>query len=229
MAHDAKRHDLGAVLRAAGAQGAVQPVSAKSKEIAFHNVITHALAAAAPAGSGKSSAFIKAAAVAAVHTHMKRPTPSLLKEAAEEAADEDEGPADREFNLLSNLADVNPTKVLVKMYMESECPLCRHYATRFLPHILNATGLADVVDFEYIAFGLGHIEEQARKGNKTVDEVLNTTDELNPELHHLIEDSKADAAKLEIICKNGETECEGNGWEACLQVRVRKSEKRNCV
>jgi len=54
--------------------------------------------------------------------------------------------------------DKNPDKIMLKMYMESECPACRKFSTTIVKEVLAAEGLGDVIDFEYVAWGWGAIK-----------------------------------------------------------------------
>jgi hypothetical protein len=53
--------------------------------------------------------------------------------------------------------DENKDKVLVKLYMESQCPACRRFSTTYLKDIVEAPGMSDIVDLEYVPFGYGKV------------------------------------------------------------------------
>ena len=135
----------------------------------------------------------------------------ILRAAAEQASVADAGAADAEENLLSDLPDINPHRVLVKMYMEGECAVCRKFTSTFLPPILNASGLSELVDFAWVAWGHAAVDAEER-GNWTA---VNTANELKRVLHGIDSDRKS-PPPVNIQCLHGEDECERNAWYACL-------------
>ena len=236
-------------LDAAEAKGLVQKVRADSKAQALKNVATHALAAM-PAGApakvaasgkvaaGKSSADIKAAAQAMAKTHMleeasgqeenERPTFLTAYKDMLEQKNGDATPAEKDQALVVGSPDKNPDKVLVKMYMESKCPACRKFSTTYVKEMLEAKGVGDVVDFEYVAWGWGQIEsaptEKQLELNPKADysnNLLNHTSQLMPILNQYkaLKDPKVGMKIPNLVynCQHGFAECEGNAWEACLQ------------
>jgi len=208
-------------LKAAAAQGLVQGIRPESTASALQNIIAHATKATA---EGMTTAYIRAAAVHAVRTHIlaeKRPTPSLLrdqlKEAVEEAAARETAAADSELNIMTNLADANPQKVLVKMYLEADCPTCSRFTREYMHYLLNESSpayIGNIVDFEYLAWGTGKVEKE-KNGLVEADDVLNKTIELKPVLHEMEE--YGDVAPVSFVCKHGMEECMANAWEACIQ------------
>jgi len=207
-------------IKAAEAKGLVQAVRSQSQAAAKHNIATHAqaatstsnapgkAAAADKVAAGKSSEHIKAAAKRAVATHMMEEALSDKEEAAP---------------LVVGSTDKNPEKILIKMYMESKCPACRKFSTTYVKQILQTPGLSDVVDFEYVAWGWGQIQEAPSEKQLELnpkadytDNVLNHTSLLEPILK-LMENPKKTVPSLMYQCQHGFEECEGNAWESCLQ------------
>ena len=103
-------------------------------------------------------------------------------------------------------------KVVLKMYMESECPACRKFSTTYVKEILNAQGVGDVVDFKIVPWGWGVIQEsptekQLELNPKTdySDNVLNHTAQLLPVLRSM-ENPTAAVPSLLFQCQHGFSE-----------------------
>ena len=209
-----------------------------------------AMQAPAPKGkliAGKSSADVKSAAIAAVKTHMLDEEPSAAVPAAAESAAAEPAAAEdfaKEPNhendapvaqieevgtkfaatqLLDTGTDNNDKKVLVKMYMESECPACRKFATTYLSDIVNAPGMLDIMDIEFIPFGFAKIYRPLTPEELKVDpsgsqqeNLLNHTSQLLTMLDKFNQPWEPEP-QMRTLCHHGEDECEGNGWETCLQ------------
>ena len=47
---------------------------------------------------------------------------------------------------------------LTYMMPKSECPACRKFSTTYVKDMLEAEGVGDIVDFQYVAWGWGVIE-----------------------------------------------------------------------
>jgi hypothetical protein len=110
-------------------------------------------------------------------------------------------------------------KVMVTMYMESECPACRKFSTLVVKEILDAPGVSDIVDFRPVPWGWGVIleapTEQQIKANPNAVNVLNRTAQLLPILARLGAEN-ATAPPMNFQCQHGPGECAGNALEACL-------------
>ena len=236
-------------LAAAEKAGLVQAVSTRSKMNVVHNVITTAVTPA--------PAAVKKAAVAAVQKHLLDQTAPAAEDAAPTAAggtpaDFAKDPSDEADVPLSNVlrvgekffgtqllttsADPNKQKVLVKMYMESECPACRRFSETYLKDIVEAPGMTDIMDLEFVPFGHGKILRPITPEDVKEDptgqlqlNVMNHTSQLLPILKQFAAgwrpdfrypDSKpvgAEPPMLKVLCQHGNAECEGNAWESCLQ------------
>jgi hypothetical protein len=88
---------------------------------------------------------------------------------------------------------------------------------------LDAKGVGDVVDFEFVAWGWGVVEEAPTEKQLEInpkadykDNVLNHTSQLEP-IMKLMLNPKAKVPALMYQCQHGFEECEGNAWESCLQ------------
>ena len=203
------------------ASGYVQPVSGGSNERAIRNVVSQAL-------TNAGGQRLNSAVGDAVRTHLlarNRPMPSL-RESAKMASVVDAASAEQEENLMmSNLADVNPDRVLVKMFLESNCPSCRQFTRTCMANIMNADGISEIMDFEYISFGYGTIDEavpDVRNRTKTDEVQLDSVDELKPVLH-TIEDismrgtSESMKPAITVACPHGSDECISDMYQACVQ------------
>ncbi len=203
--------------KAAEATGFVQAPRVHSKaDVGIDKVAAHALAAwnAGPAQAKavapgkptarKASSGVMAAAKRAAATNM-------LQEAAAPAEPAAKG------------ADQKPEKILLKMYMESECPACRKFSTTYLKEVLNAQGMGDIIDFKIVPWGWGVIESAPTEKQLELnpkadfsDNVLNETSKLMPILT-AIQNPKVRVPNLMFQCQHGFRECEGNAYESCLQ------------
>ena len=190
--------------KAAKATGFVQALRAHSKADVGLVPAQAQTAAQGKPTARKTSSGIMAAAKRTVATNM-------LQEAAAPAEPAAKG------------ADQKPEKILLKMYMESECPACRKFSTTYLKEILNAQGMGDIVDFKIVPWGWGVIESAPTEKQLELnpkadysDNVLNETSKLMPILT-AIQNRNARVPSLMFQCQHGFRECEGNAYESCLQ------------
>jgi len=111
-------------------------------------------------------------------------------------------------------------KVVLTMYMESECPACRRFSTTIIKEILAAPGVGEIVDFRAVPWGWGRVIEaptpQQARNNPEAFNILNRTAQLLPILERLGAMS-AETPPLHFACQHGDGECQGNALEACLQ------------
>ena len=114
---------------------------------------------------------------------------------------------------------------LVKMFLETNCPSCRQFTRTCMANIMNADGISEILDFEYISFGYGTIDEavpDVRNRTKTDEVQLDSVDELKPVLH-TIEDismrgtSESMKPALTVSCPHGSDECISDMYQACVQ------------
>jgi hypothetical protein len=241
-------------IAAAEAAGLVQAVGGASKARMAYSALAHvkgappaAGGAGGPAGkavagkvvAGKSAAEIRAAAAAAVRTHILAEAPANETDAAADApadapaggsfakdpstlADAPESQIDAAAKafavtpmLMSNGPDVNTDKVLVKLYMESQCPACRRFSTTYLKDIVEAPGMSDILDLEFVPFGNGRVIDPSADPN-SAGFVVNHTSLLLPLLQEMAEPWHPKPA-FQIVCQHGIDECMGNALEACVQ------------
>ena len=123
--------------------------------------------------------------------------------------------------LLSKRGDKNPDKVVIKMFMEADCPDCRRFTSTYLAHVLSAHGVGDIVDLEWVPFGnsetrVRHITVQA--GPDRFD-VLNSTEALEKILDRMHDKYYSElhgAPQVSFVCPDGNSGCESNAWRTCL-------------
>jgi len=111
-------------------------------------------------------------------------------------------------------------KVVLTMYMESECPACRRFSTTIVKEILAAPGVGEIVDFRAVAWGWGQVVEAPTQKQLQVDphayNILNRTAQLMPILARLGA-LGAETPPIHFECQHGAGECAGNAVESCLQ------------
>jgi protein-disulfide isomerase len=148
----------------------IQRINNNLRSIAEKNIKAHAInyrsnaqsssrTASEKVVAGKSSAEIRAASVSyaksrSLVSHSALPTTEALAPSSPQSSGTSSTPAQANIGK----PDPNPDKVLVKMYMESKCPACRKFSTTYVKEILNAKGVSDIVDFEFISWGWGVVE-----------------------------------------------------------------------
>ena len=203
-------HGAGGGARSALVQrsGYVQAVRPRSKAVAMRNLATHAAH-----GKGSAPDALQAAAHAAVRdieqkyaqakmhmleeTRVEAPTTDgLFLSAFKQMLEQERSGAKPAVAAGEPVAmglpepDKNPDKIMLKMYMESECPACRKFSTTIVKEVLAAEGLGDVIDFEYVAWGWGAIKTPPTERQLELDphagyDVLNHTAQLLPVLQQL--------------------------------------------
>jgi hypothetical protein len=230
----ANGHDVHPAVAAAEAAGLVQTIGAANKARMAYSALKISAGAAGHAGvvAGKYAAEIKAAAVVAVRTHILAEAevagnetgrdgkyvgsfskePSALADAPQAEVDATAKAYAVTPMLMSTGPDVNKDKVLVKLYMESQCPACRKFSTTYLKDIVEAPGMSDIMDLEYVPFGYGKV----LRGEGGKDNWLNHTSQLLPLLQQMTEPWKP-KPEFKIMCQHGVDECYGNALESCLQ------------
>ena len=82
--------------------------------------------------------------------------------------------------------------------------------------------MQDIVDVEFVPFGNGAILRPLKPGEVQgpsmydTPNVLNKTSELLPVLKQFNEPWEP-VPKIQVLCQHGMAECQGDGWESCIQ------------
>lgn len=76
----------------------------------------------------------------------------------------------------SSLFQESKDKIQVRLYMESQCPMCKKFSTTYIKQMLATKEMRDIVDFRFVPWGNGAIMDGRTKA------VLNTSALLKPVL-----------------------------------------------
>jgi len=124
----------------------------------------------------KTAADLKSAAQSARHSPTA--TSSLLAQVSKQMA---AGGADKAAKASILKEKTDDSKIKVRLYMESQCPMCKKLSTTYIKQMLATQEMRDVVDFRFVPWGNGAIMDGATKA------VLNTTAQLEPVLQQYTE------------------------------------------
>eukprot|EP01060_Flectonema_neradi_P022006 TRINITY_DN3015_c4_g1_i1.p1 TRINITY_DN3015_c4_g1~~TRINITY_DN3015_c4_g1_i1.p1 ORF type:complete len:229 (+),score=62.16 TRINITY_DN3015_c4_g1_i1:60-746(+) len=117
------------------------------------------------------------------------------------------------FLLLAATACLGADKVKVDFYGEALCPFCKQAMAGPVNQTITATGVLEIMDFEYIPWGNAYFttsECGGRKGDydPTVRECWDKNCGANP---------KSDCFTGTLVCQHGDGECYGNKVETCAK------------
>lgn len=98
-----------------------------------------------------------------------------------------------------------PSKVQVRLYMESECPACKMLVTQVVSTVLNAPGMTSIMDFKLVPWGNAQVTRGGKAYNQT------------SVLSQMLTGGDDELSTVSFSCQHGSSECEGNAWESCIQ------------
>jgi len=96
--------------------------------------------------------------------------------------------------------------------MESKCPACKMFTSKYVNKVLHADGMSNIIDFKFVPWGNGQIKKDGLP--------VNTTAGMSALLSQLVVDGdegKNAAKGVDFFCQHGGAECAGNVYESCTQ------------
>jgi len=119
------------------------------------------------------------------------------------------------LGIVQGRVSVHTGKVRVKFYGESGCPTCRAFVAGPLNQTLEATGIADIMDFEFSPWGNAYFATAKCGGEGGYS--VSARSCFNSECGAEATQRPADCFTSKLVCQHGEVECKANRYLACAK------------